>query len=114
MCIRDRFYTVRKKSKYYTVSFYLGNGSTNSAYKAMQKKVEEDTMITLPDIPEREGYLNLGWATSKNATKPGMREGQKYNVIKNTSFYAVQKKSVSLVLHYNNGKMCIRDRNQGD
>lgn len=98
-----KFYTVRKKSKYYTVSFYLGNGSTNSTYKAMQKKVEEDTMITLPDIPEREGYLNLGWATSKNATKPGMREGQKYNVIKNTSFYAVQKKSVSLVLHYNNG-----------
>lgn len=99
-----KFYTVRTKSKYYTVTFYLGNGSTNTAYKALQKKkIEEDTMITLPSIPDRAGYLNLGWSLSKNATVPGMREGQKYNVTKNLSFYAVQRKSVSLVLHYNNG-----------
>ena len=31
-------YAVRRKSKYYTVNFYLGNGSTNSAYKKLQKK----------------------------------------------------------------------------
>lgn len=98
-----KFYTVRKKSKYYTVNFYLGNGSSNSTYKGMKKKVEEDTMITLPTIPAREGYLNLGWSLSKNAAVPGLREGQKYNVTKNIKLYAVQRKSVSLVLHYNNG-----------
>ena len=31
-------YAVRRKSRYYTVNFYLGNGSTNSAYKKLQKK----------------------------------------------------------------------------
>lgn len=99
-----KFYTVRTKSKYYTVTFYLGNGSTNAEYKALQKKkIEEDTMITLPNIPDKEGYLNLGWSLSKNASVPSMREGQKYNVTKNINLYAVQRKSVSLVLHYNNG-----------
>ena len=28
-----RFYAVRRKSNYYTVSYYLGNGSTNAAYQ---------------------------------------------------------------------------------
>ena len=59
-------YAVRRKSKYYTVNFYLGNGSTNSAYKKLQKKVEEGTYYTLPAVPSRSGYVNLGWSTAKN------------------------------------------------
>ena len=59
-------YAVRRKSRYYTVNFYLGNGSTNSAYKKLQKKVEEGTYYTLPAVPSRSGYVNLGWSTAKN------------------------------------------------
>ena len=59
-------YAVRRKSKYYTVSFYLGNGSTNAAYKKLTKSVEEGTYYTLPSVPSRTGYVNLGWSTTKN------------------------------------------------
>ena len=31
-------YAVRRKSRYYTVNFYLGNGSTNSALRSCRKK----------------------------------------------------------------------------
>ena len=36
-----RFYAVRRKSNYYTVSYYLGNGSTNAAYQKLTQTVEE-------------------------------------------------------------------------
>ncbi|MDO4276806.1 MAG: InlB B-repeat-containing protein [Eubacteriales bacterium] len=98
-----KFYTVRKKSKYYTASFYLNNGSTNTAYKALQVKVEEDNMITLPSVPAKSGYLNLGWTTKKNGTSVTNREGTKYNMIKNVSFYAVQKQAAQVILHKQDG-----------
>ena len=59
-------YAVRRKSRYYTVSFYLGNGSSNSTYRKLQKKVEEGTYYTLPTVPSRSGYVNLGWSTTVN------------------------------------------------
>ena len=40
-------YAVRRKSKFYTVSFYLGNGRSTAAYRKLQKKVEEGTYYTL-------------------------------------------------------------------
>lgn len=33
-----RFYAVRRKSNYYTVSYYLGNGSTNAAYQNLLRQ----------------------------------------------------------------------------
>ena len=59
-------YAVRRKSKFYTVSFYLGNGSSTAAYRKLQKKVEEGTYYTLPAVPTRSGYVNLGWSTTIN------------------------------------------------
>ncbi len=58
-------YAVRRKSRYYTVNFYLGNGSTNSAYKKLQKKVEEGTYYTLPAVPSRSGYVKSWLVNSK-------------------------------------------------
>lgn len=98
-----KFYAVRRKSKYYTVSFYYGNGKYNSYYKALQKKVEEGTTITLPDVPDKSGYLNMGWSTKKNPTSVTNREGTKYYVTKSTNFYAVQSQSVSVILYKNSG-----------
>lgn len=98
-----KFYTVRRKSKYYTVNFYLGNGSSNSEYKELQMKVEEGTTITFPSVPDREGYVNLGWSTKKNPSSVTNREGTKYIVNKNVSFYAVQNEQVTVTLHYNTG-----------
>lgn len=97
------FYAVRTKSKYYTVTFYLGNGKTNSAYKKLQKKVEENTVITFPSVPSRTGYVNMGWSGKKNATTAS--KATTYKVTRNVKFYAVQKKAVSIVLHNNDGSV---------
>lgn len=104
-----KFYTVRRKSKYYTVYFYLGNGTSNSEYKALQMKVEEGTTITLPDVPVREGYKNSGWSTKKNAASAAYLNGDKVKITKNTVFYAVQNEQASVVLHYNNGALYLTE-----
>lgn len=38
-------YAVRRKSKFYTVSFYLGNGRSTAAYRKLQKKLKEVHII---------------------------------------------------------------------
>lgn len=42
-----QFYAVRRKSNYYTVSYYLGNGSTNAAYQKLTQTVEEERLLSL-------------------------------------------------------------------
>ena len=76
-------YAVRRKSRYYTVSFYLGNGSSNSTYRKLQKKVEEGTYYTLPTVPSRSGYVNLGWSTTVNGkTSTAKKAGTKIKISK--------------------------------
>ena len=92
-------YAVRRKSKYYTVNFYLGNGSTNSAYKKLQKKVEEGTYYTLPAVPSRSGYVNLGWSTAKNGkASTAKKVGTKIKISGNIRYYSVQMQSVKVNL----------------
>ena len=89
----------RRKSKYYTVSFYLGNGSTNAAYKKLTKSVEEGTYYTLPSVPSRTGYVNLGWSTTKNGkSSTAKKAGTKIKIAGNIKYYAVQMQSVSVNL----------------
>ncbi|SCH47800.1 Listeria-Bacteroides repeat domain (List_Bact_rpt) [uncultured Blautia sp.] len=97
-------YAVRRKSKYYTVSFYLGNGSTNAAYKKLTKSVEEGTYYTLPSVPSRTGYVNLGWSTTKNGkSSTAKKAGTKIKIAGNIKYYAVQMQSVSVNLCKANG-----------
>lgn len=97
-------YAVRRKSKYYTVNFYLGNGSTNSAYKKLQKKVEEGTYYTLPAVPSRSGYVNLGWSTAKNGkASTAKKVGTKIKISGNIRYYSVQMQSVKVNLRKANG-----------
>ncbi len=96
-----RFYAVRRKSKYYTVTYYMGNGKTNSTYKKLTTKVEEGTKVTFAKVPARSGYINLGWSSKKNSTKATAKAS--YTVTRNITLYAVQKKAVTLTLCKNNG-----------
>lgn len=98
-----QFYTVRRRSNYYTVQFYLGNGATSSAYQRLNMKVEEGTTITFPKVPARDGYINKGWSYKKNATTATSKTT--YTVKKNLKFYAVQVKTAKIVLHYVNGNV---------
>ena len=92
-----QFYAVRRKSHYYTVSYYLGNGSTNTAYQKLTQTVEEGTVVTFAKVPARTGYVNQGWSSKKNSEKATAKA--KYTVNKNITLYAVQKKAVQLTFH---------------
>ena len=89
-----QFYTVRRKSNYYNVEFFYGNGKSNSAYKKLKKRVEEGTEIKLPLVPARNGYINKGWSTRKNPVVATSRKT--YTVRRNVKFYSVQVKAVKI------------------
>lgn len=99
-----KFYAVRRKIKTCTVTFYLGDGSSNKSYKALKKTVKEGTKVTLPSIPKRKGYVNLGWTTKKNGKTVTKRVGVTGRVRKNLKFYAVQKQAVTVTLYKSNGR----------
>lgn len=96
-----KFYTVRRKSNYYNVEFFYGNGKSNSAYKKLKKRVEEGTEIKLPLVPARNGYINKGWSTRKNPVVETSRKT--YTVRRNVKFYSVQVKAVKVTLYKESG-----------
>ncbi len=96
-----KFYAVRRKSNYYTITYYMGNGKTNAAYKKLTTKVEEGTRVTFAKVPARNGYINLGWSSKKNSAKATAKAT--YTVNRNITLYAVQKKAVTLTLCQYNG-----------
>lgn len=98
-----QFYAVRRKSNYYTINYYLGNGSSNAAYKKLTQTVEEGTVVTFAKVPARTGYVNLGWSSNKNSTKATAKATYKVN--KNINLYAVQKKAVLLTLRRYDGSV---------
>lgn len=105
-----KFYAVRKKAVYYTVAFYTGTGASGSIYKALSKRVLSGTTITLPSVPDRSGYVNLGWSTSKNAASAKYKAGAKIKITKNLKLYAVQKRQAKVVLRQKSGavwKTCV-------
>ena len=96
-----KFYTVRRKSNYYNVEFFYGNGKSNSAYKKLKMRVEEGTEIKLPLVPARNGYINKGWSTRKNPVVATSRKT--YTVRRNVKFYSVQVKAVKVTLYKESG-----------
>lgn len=96
-----KFYTVRRKSNYYNVEFFYGNGKSNSAYKKLKMRVEEGTEIKLPLVPARNGYINKGWSTRKNPVVATSRKT--YTVCRNVKFYSVQVKAVKVTLYKESG-----------
>lgn len=98
-----KFYAVRRKAKYYTINYYLGNGKTNSTYKKLSQTVEEGTVVTFASVPVRLGYVNLGWSSKKNSTKATAKASCTIN--KNINLYAVQKKAVTVKLYKANGTL---------
>ena len=69
-----------------TVSYDL-NGGTGSI--ANQIKVRGSALTLATDVPTREGYTFLGWATSKNATSAQYKSGATYTAESSVTLYAV-------------------------
>lgn len=68
---------------------YDANGG-EFGFTGRQKLVEKGTEIVVTySTPEKKGYKFVGWSTSKNATQVKYKNGSRYTVNSNTTFYAV-------------------------
>ena len=68
---------------------YDANGG-EFGFTGSQQLVEKGTEIVVTySTPEKKGYKFVGWSTSKNATQAKYKNGSRYTVNSNTTFYAV-------------------------
>lgn len=87
------FYAVYKKMPY-KVTFNNNSGtSTSKTYTSLDLYAEKNQKITLPEVPKAKGYINLGWTTTKGGKNPVYAAGSQVKVTKNTTYYAVRRKS---------------------
>lgn len=98
-------YAVRKKVGTYKVYFYDTKGTSGTAFKKLNKSVTKKGYLTLPELPEKNGYKAVGWSTSKNASKATYAENQKVRIKKAMKFYAVYESvdSFTVTLCKNDG-----------
>lgn len=100
---KTKFYAVYRNANMCTVTFCMGDGTIPTAYANLKKSVMEGTALTLPSIPSRSGYLNVGWALKANGKTTVYDQGTKLKINGSYKFYAVQKQVASVVLHKNKG-----------
>lgn len=82
-----QFYAVRRKSNYYTVSYYLGNGSTNAAYQKLTQTVEEERLLPLQKYRQEPVMLTRDGQVRKILRKQQQRRN-------------VQSTKISLFMRY--------------
>lgn len=85
-----RFYAVRRKSKYYTVTYYMGDGKTNSTYKKLTTKVEEGTKVTLRQSTGQKRLYKPGMVQQKEFHE-GNRQSVLYGNQKHHSLCSAEK-----------------------
>ena len=76
---------------YYELSFDANGGKDTP--KLME--VVNDSAEIPTDVPKKDGYEFLGWATSRDATEAKYQPGETIELKDNTKLYAVWKKDVS-------------------
>lgn len=87
-----RFYLVKQKSKTFTVKFLTKAGKSTGDYKRLTKKVEENTVLKLPELPgsmsNSKLYKFAGWSLKKNQSRARYSPKSKILVRRNITFYA--------------------------
>ncbi|MCF0133304.1 MAG: InlB B-repeat-containing protein [Blautia sp.] len=96
------FYAIYKP--YCKLVFLNAEGKTNIQYQSLKKTVMQGKKITLPSIPARSGYVNLGWSLKAGATSADFKQGQVVKVSRNVKLYAVQAKGIKVTFCDANGK----------
>lgn len=86
----DATYQYMKVEKDNQVSVRYDANGGEFGFTGRQKLVEKGTEIVVTyATPEKKGYKFVGWSTSKNATQVKYKNGSRYTVNSNTTFYAV-------------------------
>ena len=70
----------------YTVTYDANGGSDTPA---SQFKIKDEALTLSADIPTRDNYIFLGWATDSNATEAQYQPGGQYTANSDVMFYAV-------------------------
>ncbi len=94
----------------YTVSY---NANGGSGAPSEQIKTEGKPLTISKDIPNREGYTFLGWATSADAAEAEYQPGDSYTEDADITLYAVWKENIDVVYGDvdGNGKINVLDAN---
>ena len=86
-----------------TVRFRESDGSNSKALKELTIKVKKGKKITFPALPDKNGYISLGWSKKMNSTKAGFQPSDKVKISKNTIFYAVRLRGCIVKFTNNKG-----------
>lgn len=101
---RSAYCTSFKIADTYTVS-YNANGGNNAP--TSQTKIEDTSLTLTSSIPNREGYIFKGWASSKNATEAQYQTDGTYTKNAKITLYAVWEPEIYTVSFDTNGGIGI-------
>ena len=99
------FCAVYRKARDFSLSFCMLDGSVPASYKSLNQTVKEGSTFVLPQIPEREGYLNTGWRITLNGVRKVFQPGDRILVLGNYVLRSLQEQSASVTLRYNSGTL---------
>ena len=99
------YYAVYRRAKRFSVVFRCGDGSMPAEYAGLKKVVWEGSYLTLPSVPHRGGYKNIGWKLTIRGKTRYYKAGAKVKINGNFTFMANQRQILSVILHTNNGKV---------
>ena len=86
-----------------TVRFRETDGRASKKLMELTVKVNKGKKLTLPALPDKTGYISLGWAKKKNSTEVQYKPAEKVKITRNTVFYTVRIKGCTIRFNNNNG-----------
>ncbi len=98
-----RFYVVRKYLPC-SVKFLNQDGKSSSAFNKLNIRCLKNESVHLPEVPEINGKVGLGWALKADAEEVKYKADASYKVSKNVTFYAVYKKAREYSVTFVNNK----------
>ena len=100
------YYAVYRKERTFTVTYVDPYGKSSSSFEALNKKLKESAVFTLPSIPDKAGYTPVCWKLKVNDTQKSYSVGTKIKATRDYRFYASYERNADaqLILHYNNGQ----------
>lgn len=87
------------KEQFYAVFYKNGSATISNSFLSCTKNNGKCT-ITLPTIT-REDSTIIGWSTSREATTPEYKVGEKLELTKNLALYAITRKDIKATFNKN-------------
>ncbi len=91
-------------SDVFTITFFENDGTSSDDLRALTISGKVGTEVKLPSLPNRAGYVALGWTDKKKGNNIVAEAGSSYTITENMTFYMVNKKYEKIRFHNSNGK----------